>query len=186
MKHFELVDSNLDTGPLLNEIKLSQDVWNLNTGRQNKIAVQREAQAVPLRGLVKSKMGDRRPRDVHESRWTTISKDFPLFREFLIEFAASQNAQLGRAKIVRLPPGRKVYPHIDQGQYYEVRDRFHYVLKSTLGSWMKSGDEEMRMQERELWCFDNHSVHEARNDGEDERIHLIFDLETQSSPRFCE
>jgi hypothetical protein len=32
------------------------------------------------------------------------------------------------------------------------------------------------MQEGELWWFDNKAVHEARNDGQEDRIHLIFDL----------
>lgn len=32
------------------------------------------------------------------------------------------------------------------------------------------------MREGQLWWFDNRQVHEARNDGKEERIHLIFDL----------
>ena len=32
------------------------------------------------------------------------------------------------------------------------------------------------MREGELWWFDNRAVHEAFNDGDEDRIHLIFDL----------
>ncbi|MEL6125128.1 MAG: aspartyl/asparaginyl beta-hydroxylase domain-containing protein [Pseudomonadota bacterium] len=43
-------------------------------------------------------------------------------------------------------------------------------------SWMKAADEEVRMQEGELWWFDNDQMHEAFNDGDEDRIHMIFDL----------
>ena len=32
------------------------------------------------------------------------------------------------------------------------------------------------MREGELWWFDNNALHEAHNDGDEDRIHLIFDL----------
>ena len=41
---------------------------------------------------------------------------------------------------------------------------------------MKAGDEEIRMREGELWWFDNDQMHEAVNDGDEDRIHIIFDL----------
>ena len=184
MKYFRLVKPRVDVRPFLNEIAGTPEAWDLSTGRQDKIAVQREAESIPLRGLVKSKIGNRKRRDVHESRYTTISKKFPIARAFLEGFAAEQDAQLGRGKIVRLKPGHKVYPHIDRGEYYRVRDRYHLILQSALGSYMKSGDEEIRMQVGELWWFDNNEMHEAFNDGDADRIHVIFDMLPRS--RFAE
>ena len=162
--------------PFLDEIASIPYAWHLSTGRQDKIAVQREAQAIPLRGLVKSKTNGRARRDVHESRFTTSSRAFVVARTFLESFAAEQQAEMGRAKIVRLMPGRRVYPHIDRGEYYRLRDRYHLILRSPTGSYLKSGDEEVRMREGELWWFDNDQMHEAYNDGDSDRIHLIFDL----------
>jgi len=176
MRYFRRLKRNLDVQPFLDEIAGVAGAWDLNTGRQRKIDVQREAESIPLRGLVKSKIGNRARWDVHESRYTTCSRRFVLARTFLESFAAEQNAELGRAKIVRLMPGRRVYPHIDRGEYYKVRDRYHLVLKSAAGSYLKSGGEEVRMLEGELWWFDNKAVHEAYNDGDAERIHMIFDL----------
>ena len=184
MKYFRLIKPRVDVRPFLNEIAKTPEAWDLSTGRQDKIAVQREAESIPLRGLVKSKIGDRKRRDVHESRYTTTSKKFPIARAFLEGFAAEQDAELGRGKIVRLKPGHKVYPHIDRGEYYRVRDRYHLILQSALGSYMKSGDEEIRMQVGELWWFDNNEMHEAFNDGDADRIHIIFDMLPRS--RFAE
>ena len=176
MKFFRMIKNGIDVNPFLDEIDSVSDAWDLNTGRQDKIAVQREAQAIPLRGLVKSKINGRERRDVHESRYTNSSKRFVRARRFLQEFATEHYAEMGRAKIVRLMPGRRVYPHIDRGEYYRVRDRYHLILQSSAGSYMKCGDEEIRMREGELWWFDNNEMHEAYNDGDLERIHLIFDM----------
>jgi aspartyl/asparaginyl beta-hydroxylase (cupin superfamily) len=170
------VRSGIDPRPFLDEIAHVNGAWEAATGRQDKIAVQREALAIPLRGLRKSMIYGRPRRDVHESRWTTTSDAFPLARAFITDVAVRLDADLSRAKIVCLPAGRVVYPHIDRGEYYRFRGRYHMVLKSTAGSWMKAGDEEVRMREGELWWFDNDQMHEARNDGDEDRIHIIFDL----------
>jgi aspartyl/asparaginyl beta-hydroxylase (cupin superfamily) len=113
---------------------------------------------------------------VQESRWTGGSARFPLIRHFLQSVAEDLDCDLGRAKLVALPAGRRVYPHIDRGRYYQLHDRYHLVLRSPLGSWLRAGDEEVRMQEGELWWFDNRQIHEAHTDGEEDRIHLIFDM----------
>ncbi|WP_420346413.1 aspartyl/asparaginyl beta-hydroxylase domain-containing protein [Pelagibius sp.] len=176
MKHFRCLISDIDPAPLLAEIAAVEGAWDVSTGRQDKIQVQREALAIPLRGLRKSAIGERKRRDVHESRWTTGSKRYPLARRFLKDIARQEDSLLSRAKIVCLPAGRRVYPHIDRGDYYKVRNRYHLVLRSAKGSWLKAGDEEVRMQEGELWWFDNKQVHEAFNDGDQDRIHMIFDL----------
>ena len=176
MRYFRRMKQDIDVRPFLREIAAETDAWGHSTGRQDKIAVQREAESIPLRGLVKSKIGTRKRWDVHESRYTTGSRNYIVARAFLEGFAAEQDADLGRAKIVRLMPGRRVYPHIDRGEYYRLRDRYHLVLQSPAGSYLKSGDEEVRMHEGELWWFDNKAMHEAHNDGDAERIHMIFDL----------
>jgi hypothetical protein len=177
MNNFRRMFYGIDPEPFLNEIARVEDAWSGATGRQEKIKVQREALAIPLRGLRKSFIKDKKRRDVHESRWTTRSRHFPMTCGFLEDIAATRNAVLGRAKIVCLPAGRRVYPHIDRGDYYAKRDRYHLVLRSALGSWLRAGDEEVRMREGELWWFDNKQIHEAFNDGDEDRVHLIFDLQ---------
>ncbi|MFT6287430.1 MAG: aspartyl/asparaginyl beta-hydroxylase (cupin superfamily) [Halieaceae bacterium] len=176
MKNFELIRSNVALSPLLSALSNVGAAWDSQTGRQEKVRVQREALAVPIRGLRKSLQYGRARRDVQESRWTTGSARFPLIRHFLQSVAEDLDARLGRAKLIALPAGRRVYPHIDRGRYYQLHDRYHLVLKSSLGSWLRAGDEEVRMREGELWRFDNRQIHEARNEGEEDRIHLIFDM----------
>ncbi len=176
MRYFSLIRDRVDVQPFLEEIASIGDAWALATGRQEKIHVQREALAIPLRGLRKSCIRDRKRRDVMESRWTSGSVSFPHARRFVTNVAASLNSDPGRAKIVSLPPGKRVYPHVDRGEYYRLHGRYHLVLRSSEGSILRAGNETMRLQVGELWWFDNKQVHEAWNDGSENRIHLIFDL----------
>jgi len=175
MKYFRCLKRGIDPRPILDEIHAVDGIWYEQTGRQQSAGVQREALAIPVRGLRKSAQGDLARRDVHESRWTSGSRRLPAARVFLEHIAEAEGAIMGRAKIVSLPPGNKVYPHVDRGEYYRVRNRYHLILQSS-GSWMRAGDEEVRMQTGELWWFDNKAEHEAMNDGDTDRIHLIFDL----------
>jgi hypothetical protein len=176
VKYFKRIRAEVDVQPLLDEIAAQDGAWDTAVGRQSKIKVQREARAIPLRGLRKSAIGDRKRWDVHESRWTTGSHASPLARGFLEAFSAEQGASLGRAKLVCLPPGHRVYPHVDRGEYYRVRDRYHLVLRSAHGSMLRAGDETVSMKTGELWWFDNKQEHEAVNEATEDRIHLIFDM----------
>ncbi len=176
MLNFSLIRKGIDTTPFLEEIASINGAWEQATGRQDKIRVQREALAIPLRGLRKSAISGRPRRDVLESRWTSGSIAFPHARKFIQSTAEGLGGLPGRAKIVNLPPGKRVYPHIDRGAYYLVHARFHLVLRSTQGSVLRVDDETQRLRNGELWWFDNNKVHEAWNDGDESRIHLIFDV----------
>jgi mannose-6-phosphate isomerase-like protein (cupin superfamily) len=180
LANFELIRDGIDPTPFLDEINAIENVWDLNTSRQDKIKVQQEARAIALRGLRKSAIKGRQRRDVHESRFTTMSKRFPYTMAFLQSFALEYGGELSRAKIVSLPPGHRVYPHIDRGEYYAVRDRFHLVLQGEAGSWLKAGEEQVELRTGELWRFDNKAVHEAFNGSDADRIHFIFDLRPEA------
>jgi aspartyl/asparaginyl beta-hydroxylase (cupin superfamily) len=175
LKYFKALRVGLDVRPIANEITSQPEAWFQQTGRQN-VRVQAEALAIPLRGIRKSKIGDRARRDVHETRYTTISGSFPAARAFIEAVAAEVGGALGRAKIVNLPAGRQVHAHVDRGEYYARRDRYHLVIESR-GCRMRAGDEEVVMRPGELWWFDNKAEHEAWNETDAPRIHLIFDVE---------
>lgn len=176
MKHFDRIFKDFDKASIVKEVMGQPEMWLWDTSRQKKLKVQSESNAIPIRALDSSAINGRDRRDVHESKYTPIASHFPETIAFLESFARSQNAQLGRARIVRLGPGKRVFRHIDRGEYYRVRDRYHLVLMSNGGSYLAAGDEHVSMREGELWRFDNKQPHEAANESNQDRIHLIFDL----------
>lgn len=176
MQHFRLIREAVDLGPLLAELAEHDTLWAAQAGRQLTAPAQRHTNAIPIRGLRRSRIRGRRRRDVHESRYTSMSASFPATVAFIEAFAEEQGGRLGRARYARLPPGKTVLPHMDRGEYYRRRDRHHLVIRSEKGSLLRAGGETVRMQEGELWWFDNKAVHDACNDSDTDRIHLIFDV----------
>lgn len=176
MEHFRLIRAGVDLEPMRLELGNHGSAWDVQQGRQLTSPAQRHTNAIPLRGLRRSRIQGRRRRDVHESRWTSLSTQFPATKAFIEAFAAGQQGKPGRARFARLPPGKTVLPHMDRGEYYLYRDRYHLVIRSENGSLLNAGGESVRMQEGELWWFDNKAVHDACNDSDTDRIHLIFDL----------
>jgi outer membrane protein assembly factor BamB/orotate phosphoribosyltransferase len=174
MKYFQLIRSGIDVAPLLQEVCSREQAWLINTSRQNKIRVQRDTNTIFISGPVPRP--DLNVNENQESRFTAVAELFPKAVAFMTGFAREMNAQLSRATIVRLKPQSRVSRHIDAGSYYLIRDRFHLVLRSPAGSVLMSGGEQVRMQEGELWWFDNKQYHEAYNESGEWRIHYIFDL----------
>ena len=178
LRHFRLTDKAIDIQPLLKEIDANDHLWLHNTSRQDTITVQRETNTIYLRSAVKPfPPGITSSNDVHESHRTRIAANFPTVLTWAEQFADAQQRELGRVTLVRLAPKGRVYRHIDQGDYYRVRDRYHLILHSSAGSLLGAGDEWVRMKTGECWWFNNKEPHEAYNESEDWRIHLIFDVQ---------
>ena len=176
MQHFRRIRADVDLEPLLAELGRHDALWAAQPGRQLTAPAQRHTNAIPIRGLRRSRIRGRRRRDLHESRYTSMAASFPATVAFIESFAADRQGSLGRARYARLPPGKTVLPHTDRGEYYRYRDRYHLVIRSEQGSLLRAGGETVRMREGELWWFDNKQIHEAFNDGDQDRIHMIFDL----------
>ena len=174
MNFFKLIRSGVEVTPLLDEIRSQEHLWLANTTRQDRIRVQRDTNTIFLRSALPRP--DLNVNENQETLLTAHAQFFPRAVGFMTEFAAEMNCLLSRAVIVQLKPGSRVSPHIDEGSYYFLRDRFHLVLQSSTGSLMMSGGERVRMREGELWWFDNKQFHESLNDSDEWRIHYIFDL----------
>ena len=177
MLHFTRLAEGVDTRPLLTELAAEPELWLADTSRQRKVRCQRNTQNICLRAPKKPLPPDaKNANEVHESRRTRVAAKFPRTLTFCEKVADEWGADLGRATLVALLPGSRVYPHIDKGNYYRIRDRLHLVLKSPEGSPLAAGDETVVMREGELWVFNNKVKHWADNPSEEPRVHLIFDL----------
>jgi outer membrane protein assembly factor BamB/orotate phosphoribosyltransferase len=172
---FLRISAHHDVQQIQQEILTQPELWSADTARQRKITVQRETESIFLRGALRSGDATGSTDDIQESETTRFAEHFPATLRWVENIAAQRGQQLGRALLAKLPPGGRVYPHVDRGAYYAARDRFHLVIFSA-GSRMTCGNEQAIMQEGELWWFDNKQPHAALNPSAQPRIHLIFDL----------
>ena len=177
MLHFKRLANDVDIEPILAEMNAAAEMWLADTSRQRKVRCQRNTQNIFLRAAQKPlPPGARNANDVHASRTTKTARHFPRALQYCQSVADALEGQLGRATLVALLPKSKVYPHVDFGDYYRIRDRLHLVLKSSGGSPLTAEEETVVMQERELWVFNNKARHWAENSSTDARVHLIFDV----------
>ncbi|MDP3779525.1 MAG: aspartyl/asparaginyl beta-hydroxylase domain-containing protein [bacterium] len=171
MKNFRLIQKNINVRPFLAELAQNEDYWN--TERARIVEVQRETLSISLRSGVseESKILE----DCHGVVNTAIYDLFPFTTSWTKDFA-KEIGKLSRMMIVSLQPQGRVYPHIDSGEYYKIRDRYHLALQSKGGSKMISGNEAQIFNTGELWWFNNKEIHEAFNQSAHPRIHMIFDI----------
>jgi hypothetical protein len=183
-RRFSRIEKGVNLERLLQEIAQHPAMWTADAQRQSNVSVQRETEAVMICGH-DSDRSFREARQQHPityvGRPTAVSADFPHALAIVQGFARRAYGVPGRAVLVRLKPRGRVYEHVDRGLYYQLRHRYHLVVKSVLGSRLRAGPEEMRMREGEIWWFDNRLPHEAVNDSDEDRIHLIFDILSPAS-----
>jgi orotate phosphoribosyltransferase len=176
LENFRLVAMYDEIETLRQEITAQPEMWKVNTVRQTTIAVQRETESIFLRAAQRKPDSPVAVEHTHQSARTLHAERFPKVMQWVEAFARRQGAQLSRVLIAKLQPQGQVYRHHDHGEYYRIRDRYHLVIYSLLGSPMTCGDETVTMRQGEVWWFDNKKPHEAFNRSDDDRIHLIFDL----------
>lgn len=175
--HFIRMAENVDTSPLLAELDAAPEMWLADTSRQRRVRCQRNTRNIFLRAPRKPlPPGARNANDVHESRTAPAAGRFPRTLAYCESIAGALGGTLGRATLVALLPRSRVFPHVDAGAYYRIRDRLHLVLKSPGGSPLTAEGETVVMRPGELWAFDNKARHWARNPADEPRVHLIFDI----------
>ncbi len=175
-ENFALMKAGVDVGPMLEEIDGQPQLWDADTRRQTNIQVQRETSNIPLRGVLKPI-----PEGINQKNWhptcrTPFADHCPRIYSWVEQSVKELGGDLSRISVVRLNPRGRVYPHIDDGDYYKVRDRYHLVLRSPGGSEMNAGSENVVFRDGELWWFNNKAVHDAFNPSAEGRVHVIFDV----------
>lgn len=103
----------------------------------------------------------------------------PQTAAWALHFAREHKAKVGWIIVSVLKPKSKIYPHIDTGIYFSTRRRYHLVLKSKGGLMTCGGETEMYKQ-GEVWLFNNRVPHWVENMSEEERIHLVLDLQPEN------
>ncbi len=177
MTHFTKILGRFNVTPLLAELEAAPDMWMADTSRQRNVRCQRDTWSIFLRAPQKPlPPGAENANDVHGSRLAPAAATFPRALALCESVAKEQCGTLGRATLVALLPKRRVFPHVDSGAYYRIRDRYHLVLRSSEGSPLTAEHETVVMREGELWVFNNKVNHWAVNPSEELRVHLIFDL----------
>lgn len=92
----------------------------------------------------------------------------------VVGFLRRNFKRFSRCGFLSLPVGGGVGQHIDVGNYYLTRDRYHLSIQGTYDYTV--GDETVRVEPGTLLWFDNKLPHGTRNVGDVVRITFVFDV----------
>ena len=92
----------------------------------------------------------------------------------IISFLHRHFKQYSRCGFLSLPVGGKVGKHIDIGNYYLNKDRYHLSIQGRYKYTV--GDESVIVEPGTLLWFNNKLEHSAENVGDEVRITFVFDV----------
>lgn len=87
-----------------------------------------------------------------------------------------------RVMLARMPPGGVIHPHIDANPAAKWPHKIHAPLTTNPGVVSFFGGEERHFPVGEAVEVDNLGPHWVRNDGDTDRIHLIFEYYDADQP----
>lgn len=186
--HFKFI-GKIDASDAYKELLINDTLFRPHTPKPEQSPPLREGMSIHLRihdynsksGEVSAEMTAKEFADK-----MLVAVDSPYMRVFpecqkLIQQTLNMipSGVLGRAYIAKMVAGGTIYPHIDPGKYFELHDRYHIVVKTNPGVSFTCGDdviETVRFEENEVWVFNNKVIHQAVNQGSEDRIHIIMDV----------
>ena len=177
MRHFLKIGEGIDVAPILAALAARPDLWNENDLRtthplsphgacddiwlmfnaipDDAAAVVDDCEVIPYRA------------------WFEL----PHVRDLVLNLMRRvDGVRLGRVVITRLPPGKVIPAHVDQGAPATYYRRYHVALQSRPGAVNHSGDEAVTYAPGEFWWFDNAAEHDIVNNSDDDRIVIVMDV----------
>jgi hypothetical protein len=167
--HFRKILSDIDVGPLVNQLSQNSHLWNLDDQwtKNKPQSVLQEVDDIVLR-YNKSPDWNKPAFSILAAAQSII---FDLMR-------AIPGEHLGKVIISRLLPQQCIAPHIDHmppgvPPYYQ---RYQIPLSVFPGVRFHCGDEELYMEPGNAFWFDNQIIHSVVNDSSEPRISMLCDI----------
>ena len=92
----------------------------------------------------------------------------------IVAFLKRNFKKFDRCGFLSLPIGGEVGQHIDIGNYYQTRDRYHLAIQGTYDYTV--GEETVTVEAGDLIWFNNKLKHGTKNVGDVVRITFVFDV----------
>lgn len=174
MDNFFRLAKGINFNPLLVAISRQPELWNQNTLRTKH--PQTAHGDVSDIWLMFNDVGENVANDLIVRPYPAFQK-LPQARPFIFDLMRMvDGVTLGRVIITKLPPGKKITPHVDGGAPATYFNRYQLVLQSLPGALFTIGDETVNFESGEVWLIDNKKEHSVVNNSRDDRIVMIVDI----------
>lgn len=171
----------VEIGPLRQALsQIPEEVWALeNRSKPNKFGVLDETRHIVFRFIDD-------PRDWRRSHdrpayaaWRALLA--PVLDQAVAAYGYERGA-FPRVMFARMGPGGVIHPHVDANPAARWPHKIHVPLTTNAGVVSFFGGEEHHFPEGQAVEVNNLGRHWVRNDGADDRIHLIFEYYDLDQP----
>lgn len=161
-------------------LALPEDVWAAeNAGKPNKFEALGTTRHIVFRFIDS-------PRDWRGShdrpawaQWRDLLE--PVLGQAVRDYGYARGV-FPRVMLARMPPGGVIHPHIDANPAAKWPHKIHVPLTTNLGVVSFFGGQEHNFPVGEAVEVNNLGLHWVRNDGDADRIHLIFEYYDADQP----
>jgi hypothetical protein len=174
MDNFFRLAKGVNVAPLLVAISRQPELWDQNTLRTKH--PQTAHSAVSDIWLMFNEVGKDVANDLIVRPYPAFEK-LPQAREIIFDLMRLvQGVTLGRVIITKLPPGKKIAPHVDGGAPATYFTRYQVALQSLPGALFTIADETVQFESGDVWMINNKKEHSVINNSRDDRIVMIVDI----------
>lgn len=165
----------VDIAPLLALVeRVSDAAWSAeNARKENAFPCFHDTRHIIFRFTP----GNRTPLDSYSTpAWDIWASVLTPIMETAIRDYGFRDPAFPKAMLARLAAGARIDRHVDGAGSNLCTHKIHVPLVTNPGALFESGGEVRHLPAGEAVEVNNVGEHSARNDGEEDRIHLIFEV----------
>lgn len=192
-KDFKLVGINFDVLPYMAQLNAHPELWEQSrdfrkVSRYNgQLSPHRESQDIWVRHQNYESLGAYDTEEGRESMFVpAVSEWYPESLNLPAAMDMAQTVcgylgsiQLGGHYVIKIPAGKKVYPHVDFSWHSTYYNKYMVILKTQPGvvfGWENSGN--LIPMTGDLWNFENNTNHWVYNDSDEDVLIATFSVRT--------
>lgn len=172
--NIQLLPHRFDVARLTAQLAASPEIWNQYRWRtEHPRSPHREVDDIWVRYNAIENIGPHF-NDPHEAVWYPVVEKIPSVKELADEVMEKVNGKvLGGVLITRVPAGKQVYPHVDQGWHAVSHDKFAVQIAGNAEQSFCFDDASLVALPGEMYSFNNQAPHWVLNPSAEDRITLI-------------
>ena len=175
MNNIKIIKTGINVSKILKQLDQYPNDWEGQKKVDNTGSLlTRGYEDLPV-GVLQLVMGAIRSREEHAED-SELTVQTPAYRHHteIIGFLKRHFKKFDRCGFLSLAPGGEVGQHIDEGKYYQTRDRYHLAIKGKYKYTV--GGESVIVEPGTLLWFNNKLMHGTEVIGDEVRVTFVFDV----------
>ena len=113
----------------------------------------------------------------HRPVWWPVYYQLPQIRPLIFDLMSLvEGEELGTVILIKVPPGKQIYPHVDDGWSANYYEKYFIPIQNAPGGTFNFPDGQIVPNLGEVFWFTNRIVHNVTNNSNEEQILLIVTI----------